>query len=57
MLQILVQVKHEETDEIQEVQQVLKSDSNMNLMQQLPTNLEEIFKRSENEDGDEKVIL
>lgn len=50
-------VKHEETDEIQEVQQVLKSDSNMNLMQQLPTNLEEIFKRSENEDGDEKLFL
>ncbi|CAH1442237.1 unnamed protein product [Lactuca virosa] len=50
-------VKHEETDEIQEVQQVLKSDSNVNLMQQLPTNLEEIFKRSENEDGDEKLFL
>ncbi|CAI9298662.1 unnamed protein product [Lactuca saligna] len=50
-------VKHEEIKESKEVQHVLKPDSNMDLMQQLPTNPEEIFKRSENDDNCEKLFL
>ncbi|CAH1442260.1 unnamed protein product [Lactuca virosa] len=54
---LLVQVKHEEINEIKEVQQVLKSDSNMDLiMQQLPMNPEEIYKGSENGENGEKLF-
>ncbi|GKA23915.1 kinase-like domain, phloem protein 2-like protein, partial [Tanacetum coccineum] len=37
-------VKHEEIGKLKEVQQVLKSDFNVDQVQQLPTNFEEIFK-------------
>ncbi|KAL7619050.1 hypothetical protein Lser_V15G01742 [Lactuca serriola] len=50
-------VKNEEINEIKEVQQVLKSDSNMDLiMQQLPMNPEEVYKVSENGDNGEKLF-
>ncbi|PWA62780.1 protein kinase-like domain, Phloem protein 2-like protein [Artemisia annua] len=38
------EVKHEEIGKLKEVQQVLKSDFNVDQVQQLPTNFEEIFK-------------
>ncbi|GJW70050.1 kinase-like domain, phloem protein 2-like protein [Tanacetum coccineum] len=43
-------VKHEEIGKLKEVQQGLKSDFNVDQVQQLPTNFEEIFKVSRNYD-------
>ncbi|GJT51005.1 kinase-like domain, phloem protein 2-like protein [Tanacetum coccineum] len=43
-------VKHEEIGKLKEVQQVLKSDFNVDQVQQLPTNFEEIFKVLRNYD-------
>ncbi|PWA46625.1 protein kinase-like domain, Phloem protein 2-like protein [Artemisia annua] len=43
-------VKHEEIGKLKEVQQVLTSDFNTDQVQQLPTNLEEIFKVCRNYD-------
>ncbi|GJV29185.1 kinase-like domain, phloem protein 2-like protein, partial [Tanacetum coccineum] len=43
-------VKHEKIGKLKEVQQVLKSDFNVDQVQQLPTNLEEIFKVCRNYD-------
>ncbi|GKF11585.1 hypothetical protein Tco_0049511, partial [Tanacetum coccineum] len=43
-------VKHEEIGKLKDVQQVLKSDFNVDQVQQLPTNFEEIFKISRNYD-------
>ncbi|GKA56179.1 kinase-like domain, phloem protein 2-like protein [Tanacetum coccineum] len=43
-------VKHEEIGKLKEVQQVLKSDFKVDQVQQLPTNLEEIFKVCRNYD-------
>ncbi|PWA93895.1 Protein kinase, ATP binding site-containing protein [Artemisia annua] len=44
------EVKHEEIGKLKEVQQVLKSNFNMDLVQQLPSNFEEIFNTSRNYD-------
>ncbi|GJS95370.1 kinase-like domain, phloem protein 2-like protein [Tanacetum coccineum] len=43
-------VKHEEIGNLKEAQQALKSDFNVDQVQQLPTNFEEIFKVSRNYD-------
>ncbi|KAL4560248.1 hypothetical protein LXL04_032398 [Taraxacum kok-saghyz] len=47
-------VKHEE---IKEVHQILKSNSNLNLLQHSTTNLEDIYNKFKNDDGDEKLFL
>ncbi|GJW72650.1 kinase-like domain, phloem protein 2-like protein [Tanacetum coccineum] len=44
------EVKHEEIGKLKEVQQVLKSNFNVDQLQQLPTNFEEIFKICRNYD-------
>ncbi|PWA53497.1 protein kinase-like domain, Phloem protein 2-like protein [Artemisia annua] len=44
------EVKHEEIGKLKEVQQVLKSNFNVDQVQQLPTNFEEIFKICRNYD-------
>lgn len=43
-------MKHEEIGKLKEVQQVFKSNFNMDQVQQLPTNFEEIFKICRNYD-------
>ncbi|KAI3738098.1 hypothetical protein L2E82_28116 [Cichorium intybus] len=52
----ITNVKHEETDESKKVQQVSKSDSQLDSLQQSPTNHEEILKRSENYDDSKKLF-
>lgn len=47
---VCIQVKHEEIGKLKEVQQVLKSNFNVDQVQQLPTNFEEIFKTCRNYD-------
>ena len=47
---VCIQVKHEEIGKLKEVQQVLKSNFNVDQVQQLPTNFEEIFKICRNYD-------
>ena len=47
---VCTQVKHEEIGKLKEVQQVLKSNFNVDQVQQLPTNFEEIFKICRNYD-------
>ena len=47
---VCTQVKHEDTEKLKEVQQVLKSNFNADQVQQLPTNFEEIFKICRNYD-------
>ncbi|KAI3512287.1 hypothetical protein L1887_19602 [Cichorium endivia] len=50
-------VKHEDIRELKEVQQVLRLDSNMDLLQKLPTNSGEILKRPEHDADGEKLFL
>lgn len=52
-----IQVEHEEVEKLKEVQQVLKSNSNVDQVQQLRIKSEEIFKRSQNYDDGEKVHI
>ena len=47
---ICTQVKYEENRKLKEVQQVLKSNFNVDQVQQLPTKFEEIFKIHDNYD-------
>ncbi|CAI9260025.1 unnamed protein product [Lactuca saligna] len=48
-------VKHEDIQELNEVQQILKSDSNMDVLQ-LPTKHEEMVMRPKNIDNDEQLF-
>lgn len=54
---IYIQVKHEEMKELTEAQQVLKSYSNMNQEQQMPSDSAESSKRSKKNEQGEKVFL
>lgn len=47
---VCTQVKHEEIGKLKEVQHALKSNFNVDQVQQLPTNFEEIFKICRNYD-------
>ena len=50
-------MNNEDSVKIEEVQQILESNTDMVQVQQLATDSEEIFKRSANDDEGEKVLF